>query len=786
MEGKEYLRKLIRTFLDFPENNLEFPGEGTRRMELEAEQLGHGKKLFTEEDVIRETAQEIYFSINCKKLWAGRNKKTWQKVISTRYFIPDFVSEGLTRKMEKSLRNGFLKKGKGYLIPIWNNKLEGVIYFEPDGKLSQNQEKALSLISILCSREINWVKVKRELELRERDSRELADFFRIILNNQIIGVFVSTVKYPPQFKYVNETLSKMLNFSPEELKGKEAFSIYYPQDRKKAKEAFKKKISGDERETEYHARLLKKNGKIVWSKIFSIISKFKGEEQIIATVVDVTDERRFKERLEEEIRKTRFMNKMAEEGLKCGSIKSWMLDLAKGTFELLNLKGLWVLGSERETIFSYTGKEYSGKIPDKLQEGIVSNGRFVFIPAPSQERLVIMEGKREFDEQNLGFLKELSILPKILAERNTKEQELRKERGLLSLIFNGVQEGLFIAKEEDGDLVIQLANSPINILFGKAEGKNLAGFLPEKTAKHLKKVIEIAKRKGKAEKEIELKIGEGKRIFHISLYPTEAMGKTLIAGILRDITKEKAIEEERKRNERFMTLGEISAGAAHDFNNVLNTIANLSQTALNGPQEEREKYLRKIVDFSLKSASLPSKILKFGAKAPEGGKKIIDLGAWLENEVELLRRLMGKRIKIELSCEKGAILNANDSELSQALLNIVKNSADAIKGTGKIKMEVKKINLEREWREKFPLLKGRRYALLSVEDNGKGIKKEFMGKIFTPFFTTKKEGTGLGLIQVYKTVVEHGGNLKVESQEGKGTRIEIVFPLWKAKTGRKR
>jgi two-component system sensor histidine kinase HydH len=126
-----------------------------------------------------------------------------------------------------------------------------------------------------------------------------------------------------------------------------------------------------------------------------------------------------------------------------------------------------------------------------------------------------------------------------------------------------------------------------------------------------------------------------------------------------------------------------------------------------------------------------------------------------------------KKIKIEKSFEPDLPKAEVDrDQISQAFLNLILNSLESIEGEGKIKVSLKKM--------------GEPHALaITLMDTGRGIGREDLGKVFEPFFSTKRKGSGLGLAIVHQIVEGHGGDIAVESQEGMGTTFRITLPVSK-------
>ncbi len=244
-------------------------------------------------------------------------------------------------------------------------------------------------------------------------------------------------------------------------------------------------------------------------------------------------------------------------------------------------------------------------------------------------------------------------------------------------------------------------------------------------------------------------------------------------------------EDYLRKRERLATLGRISAGVAHDLNNMLGaivaTVDYLGKVSLENEVEVRE-CLRDIHQAVRRAASLTPKLVSF-ARSESTGHGTVDLTALAGEVAELCRRAFDRAVEVETDIEPAVELTGDGVELYQALMNLCLNARDAMPSGGLLAIGVHRI---REGAAAALGLPRAPHIHLSVADSGSGIDDATKARLFDPFFTTKgRFGTGLGLATVAETVEIHGGIIRVESEVGHGSRFDVYLPAtrpWSART----
>jgi len=242
---------------------------------------------------------------------------------------------------------------------------------------------------------------------------------------------------------------------------------------------------------------------------------------------------------------------------------------------------------------------------------------------------------------------------------------------------------------------------------------------------------------------------------------------------VRERTAELArLEETRNRERRLAAVGQLAAGVMHDVNNALNPIvaaAHLLQLHATNPEKVRDYALR-IARAAETGAATASRVGRFLRQDPINlaPGAMIDLAVVTDEVIAMTRPLWAERVgggavMLNRSLAHGVMARAVAGEVREALLNLIQNALDAMKGGGTLGVAVRH---------------DRSSAIVEVHDSGHGMSPEVVERAFEPFFSTKgANGSGLGLAEVYGVVKRHNGRVEIESEVGRGTTVRLVFPL---------
>lgn len=368
----------------------------------------------------------------------------------------------------------------------------------------------------------------------------------------------------------------------------------------------------------------------------------------------------------------------------------------------------------------------------------------------------------------------------LMVEKVRLQKELIETKNFLESIVDRAGDAISVVDLEGK---ILYWNEGAEMIYGfkkeEAVGRNIADVLypREKTLREaeekLMEEIMARVRKGEVVPNVEVKrmTKDGKEIItSMTISPLrDAEGKIVGASrICKDITQLKKVEERLLLTERLTSLGELSAGVAHELRNPLAGIKINTQVLLR--KKDLSEMERKLLQSSLEGIGKIQKIVEdmlHFAKPKAAHFKEEKINEVVESSLTIFQDKL-KKGNISLIFQKGEGLPnvwIDAHQIQQVLINLMLNAIQAMEKGGTLTLKTFLGDVHR--------------VGIEVRDTGIGIPQSHLKKIFDPFFTTKSEGTGLGLSITLKILENHGATIDVESQEGKGSVFTIYFPVRK-------
>jgi PAS domain S-box-containing protein len=267
----------------------------------------------------------------------------------------------------------------------------------------------------------------------------------------------------------------------------------------------------------------------------------------------------------------------------------------------------------------------------------------------------------------------------------------------------------------------------------------------------------------------------------VSLAPVTMGGEPHVLLLAQDVSERTMLERQLRQAQKMEAIGQLAAGVAHDFNNILTVIqghASLLGLALGTDADaEQNESLQQIAKASGRACTLIRQLLMFSRKQVMQFRHL-NFNDTLRDVILMLRRVVGEQVRIDFRPQNPIpAIHADTSMVEQIAMNLAVNARDAMPAGGTITISTSLEKIHRAPTPMDPEQREGEYICLTFSDNGIGMDAQTLGRIFEPFFTTKPvgKGTGLGLSTVFGIVQQHHGWMEVESKPGCGATFRIYF-----------
>ena len=264
----------------------------------------------------------------------------------------------------------------------------------------------------------------------------------------------------------------------------------------------------------------------------------------------------------------------------------------------------------------------------------------------------------------------------------------------------------------------------------------------------------------------------------VSLQYSRTQLRPVFFGILYDLTARRKVEEELGRSRRIHSLGQLTGGVAHDFNNMLQALQmNLEKLK---PDDKKKLTWYSSAERTIeRSAQLTQRLLAF-ARRQTLLPKVVDVNLIVQELAPLLALTLSEAVRIEYDLQTVELrAEVDQSQIENALLNLVINARDAMPDSGKLYIGTRQIQLSARQAFRMDELSAGDYVEICITDNGTGMTPAVLLNAIEPFYTTKPtiDGTGLGLSMVYGFAKQSGGHLSIQSELSQGTNVKLYFPV---------
>jgi len=521
--------------------------------------------------------------------------------------------------------------------------------------------------------------------------------------------------------YANPAAERITGYSRQELTSMNFWEIVHPDFRKLVEERGKKRQAGENVISTYEFKIITKSGDEKWVLLNGANSHFGGRPAGLINVIDITEIKNIQEELDR--RNVQLNQKNAE-------IHSIMLELEATNKELI---------------------------------------------AANEE---LMATNEEFEATNEELIR---------SQKELEESERRYRD-----IFDNFPVGIFQTTPEGN--IITVNNEFARILGYEsakdviASAANSRQFYLDPGARNV--LLEEVRIRGYVEGfKTTFRKKNGERIWgsiNTHLRTRTDDGGVYLEGFIQDITAQMQTEEEMKNLEKQLiqaqkmeAIGRLAGGIAHDFNNLLTAIMGNAEISLKelGRDSDIRENIHDILVTSRRAADLTKQLLAFSRR--QISKPVaVDINEFLLKVERMLRRIIGENISLVIDPKTDrALVKADPSLMEQVIVNLVVNARDAMPQGGTVTITTSREDVDAGQSGRGATVPPGRYIRIDVKDNGVGMDRDVMEKIFEPFYSTKGElGTGLGLSTVYGIVRQNEGYVAVESEKGKGSVFSVYLP----------
>ncbi len=360
-----------------------------------------------------------------------------------------------------------------------------------------------------------------------------------------------------------------------------------------------------------------------------------------------------------------------------------------------------------------------------------------------------------------------------ITELKKAQQAIESERDKLERILSHLHEGVSII---NGDCLVEYQNDIFGDYFGACEGQPCYASIQGEQRPCEPCLMQAAVATGRIQ-QAEFETADG-RSFEKAYTPvTDIDGRKKVVSLWRDVTEKKAATAAIMRAEQLAALGELAAGVAHEINNPINGIINYAQILVNksAKGDRVHDIASRLIREGDRIARIVEGLLSFARRRYED-KTIISIDEILSDSMALTAAQLRKdniTVNTDLP-EDLPNIKAQAHEIEQVFVNIISNARHALNEKFAAPHENKTLEVAAE----SITTNGKPIVRVSFKDYGSGIPAAIIDKVMNPFFSTKSEGkrTGLGLSISHGIIEEHGGRLKIESEEGRYTKVVMELP----------
>lgn len=403
---------------------------------------------------------------------------------------------------------------------------------------------------------------------------------------------------------------------------------------------------------------------------------------------------------------------------------------------------------------------------DVLEKDLCRRIRKLGLSDPESVQNVVREAVLFYSN---SICQEKPQLDRLRTQQRELQSAIHRKDQFLAHILKGSADAILTVDPEQR---VVIWNQGAELIFGYQEeeitGKPVSLLLPPGRESDLRQIEEDTRRTGSVNNRLARWITKEGRVIQIMLTSTairDAKGRFSGSSfVIKDVTRQREMEEAVRQAEHFSSIGHLAAGLAHEIKNPLAGIQGAIEVIKDHmPDGLEQDILSDVLGEVGRIDKIVRDLLNYAKpKAPE--LKPLRLERLVKDQIRLLQESTGRRVSFRLSGEPGqgrASVLGDEGYLKQVLMNLLLNALEAMEGHGTIR-----IHFETDTE----------VVAIRIQDSGPGVPISIQHKIFDPFFTTKKSGTGLGLAICRRIVHDHGGSLTVDTDCREGAAFVLRLP----------
>ncbi|MGV3754502.1 MAG: PAS domain S-box protein [Verrucomicrobiota bacterium] len=582
------------------------------------------------------------------------------------------------------------------------------------------------------------------------------------------------------FRKLNRSWEKVLGWSREELLAQPFIEFVHPEDKSRTDQAFQNLLNGRDN-VHFENRYRCKDGSYCWLD-WACPAARPGSDVLYSIARDITEQKEAERKAKE------------SEGRLLAFVENspaliFIKDL-EGRYLLVNSKFATAFGLKPEDIIGKLDQDFS--TAEQMEQyrahdrQLLANGQ----PIDCEELALFPDGTHCFMVSKFplmdgsGKITGICGIATEMTERRRMEDALRQSEKRYRQLVETARDLIFTLSA-DG-MVLSLNNALTQATGWVVEdwlGRHYSETLPDEVKAEAAVQFQLAMTGERLPLfELPLKTKDGGQItMEVTITPLTEGDKVVgLFGVGRDVTDRKRMEGELRQLQKMESVGQLAAGVAHDFNNILTVIqGNTSLLLANHPEPGQQDLLDQVLDASQRAANLTRQLLAFSRKQVLQ-RRSLNLNEVTSQMTQMLDRILGEDITLEFHYDTDLpSVKADSSMVEQVILNLAVNARDAMPKGGLLRISTDAVTIDAMYCRQKPQASVGEHVCLSVSDTGCGIAPENLVLIFEPFFTTKEfgKGTGLGLATVYGIIKQHQGWVEVDSIVGKGTTFRLYLPV---------